>query len=51
MKRVTFYLSEETIALVDHLYALRIIDRKKATRSEIVAQALVTLADVEKKKA
>jgi len=49
MKRVTFYLSEETIQLIDHLYALRIIDGKKTNRSTLLAEALVLLSEKESK--
>jgi hypothetical protein len=47
MKRVTFYLSEETIQLIDHLYALRIIDGKKTERGKLLAEAIVLLAEKE----
>jgi len=50
MKRATFYLSEETLQLIDHIYALRIIAGKKANKGTILAEAIVLLAEQEKAK-
>ncbi len=48
MKRVTFYLNEETIQLIDHLYALRIIEGKKPKKGGIITEAILLLSDKEK---
>lgn len=47
MKRVTLYLREDVIQLINHLYALRIINGQKATKGEIVTEALLLLAQNE----
>jgi len=48
VKRVTFYLNEETIQLIDHLYALRIIEGKKTRKGKLLAEAIVLLAENQK---
>ncbi len=48
MKRITLYVSEDIVHLLNHIYALRIIDGKKATKSNVVSEAIVLLAEKEK---
>ncbi len=44
-KQTTFYLTDEAIRLIDHIYALRIIDKNKTTKGRIIEEALTLLAD------
>ncbi len=50
MKRVTYYLSEEAIQLIDHMYALKIIEGKKASKGDIVTEAVLLLVEKQKEK-
>jgi hypothetical protein len=45
MKRVTFYLSEETIQLIDHLYAVKIIEGNKTRKGKLLSEAVILLAE------
>ena len=46
-KCVSIYMDDNAIRLLDHLYVLRIINKRKTTRSRLVAEALTMLADKE----
>jgi hypothetical protein len=45
MKRATFYLTEETLALIEHLWLLRRIDGNIVSRGQIIAEAMVCLSE------
>lgn len=41
------YLDETVIALLDHLYELRKIDNNRTPKGDLIAEAIVLLADLE----
>lgn len=49
MKNQTYSLTQETIKLINHLYALRIIDDNKTTKGDLIAEAFTLLAEREEK--